>query len=90
MQPLIGVPTDIGAGPARASMGPEALRVAGLIEMLKNHGLGVVDSGNLAGPTNLGYPQSMVIATLRKSHNGMKPCMRRVTPLCKKAICRLF
>jgi arginase len=53
---LIGVPTDIGAGARGASMGPEALRVAGLIEMLKNHGLGVVDSGNLAGPTNPWLP----------------------------------
>ena len=27
---LIGVPTDIGAGARGASMGPEALRVAGI------------------------------------------------------------
>ncbi|AXF85631.1 Arginase [Ephemeroptericola cinctiostellae] len=53
---LIGVPTDIGAGARGASMGPEALRVAGLIEMLKNHGLIVIDSGNLAGPTNPWLP----------------------------------
>ena len=53
---LIGVPTDIGAGARGASMGPEALRVAGLIDMLKNHGLNVVDSGNLAGPTNPWLP----------------------------------
>ena len=32
---LIGVPTDIGAGARGASMGPEALRVAGIVEMLR-------------------------------------------------------
>lgn len=53
---LIGVPSDIGAGARGASMGPEALRVAGLIDMLKKHGLVVVDSGNLAGPTNPWLP----------------------------------
>ncbi|TDR32823.1 arginase [Hydromonas duriensis] len=53
---LIGAPTDIGAGSRGASMGPEALRVAGLIEMLKAHQLNVIDSGNLAGPTNPWLP----------------------------------
>ena len=53
---LIGVPTDIGAGARGASMGPEALRVAGLIEMLKAHDLEVIDGGNLAGPTNPWLP----------------------------------
>ncbi len=49
---LIGVPTDIGAGHRGASMGPEALRVAGLGEALRERGIDVVDRGNLAGPTN--------------------------------------
>ncbi len=49
---LIGVPTDIGAGARGASMGPEALRVAGLAEVLESHGVEVVDRGNLAGPSN--------------------------------------
>jgi arginase len=49
---LIGVPTDIGAGARGASMGPEALRVAGLAEVLESHGVEVVDRGNLAGPAN--------------------------------------
>jgi len=56
MQPrpvsLIGVPTDIGAGTRGASMGPEALRVAGLADMLERHGLVVTDRGNLSGPPN--------------------------------------
>ena len=49
---LIGVPTDIGAGHRGASMGPEALRVAGLAEALRRRGLEVVDRGNLSGPAN--------------------------------------
>ena len=53
---LIGVPTDIGAGARGASMGPEALRVAGLAEVLRSHQLNVLDSGNLAGPANPWLP----------------------------------
>jgi arginase len=53
---LIGVPTDIGAGHRGASMGPEALRVAGLDEALRARGLDVVDRGNLAGPMNPWLP----------------------------------
>jgi arginase len=49
---LIGAPTDIGAGHRGASMGPEALRVAGLAEALRDRGLEVVDQGNLVGPVN--------------------------------------
>lgn len=49
---LIGVPTDVGASARGASMGPEALRVAGLREALSGHGLLVHDRGNLAGPPN--------------------------------------
>jgi arginase len=53
---LIGVPTDIGAGSRGASMGPEALRVAHLREVLAEHGHTVLDKGNLAGPTNPWLP----------------------------------
>jgi arginase len=49
---LIGAPTDIGASARGASMGPEALRVAGLPQALSDRGLDVVDRGNLAGPLN--------------------------------------
>jgi arginase len=49
---LIGAPTDIGAGMRGASMGPEALRVAGLQSMLVAQGLAVSDRGNLNGPGN--------------------------------------
>lgn len=49
---LIGAPTDVGAADRGASMGPEALRVAGLREALLARGLAVEDRGNLAGPIN--------------------------------------
>ncbi len=49
---LIGAPTDIGAGDRGASMGPEALRVAGIDRALRGLGLDVHDTGNLAGPHN--------------------------------------
>ncbi len=53
---LIGVPTDIGAGARGASMGPEAMRVAGLAEALRARGVDVIDRGNLAGPSNPWLP----------------------------------
>ena len=49
---LIGAPTDVGASDRGASMGPEALRVAGLAQALTQRGLDVADRGNLAGPSN--------------------------------------
>lgn len=49
---LIGAPTDIGAGMRGASMGPEALRVAGLAAVLQALGLQVQDCGDVAGPRN--------------------------------------
>jgi arginase len=49
---LIGAPTDIGASDRGASMGPEALRVAGLHTALASRGLAVNDRGNLQGPAN--------------------------------------
>jgi len=53
---LIGAPTDIGAGERGAVMGPEALRVAGLADALRQHGIEVLDRGNLAGPANPWLP----------------------------------
>ena len=49
---LIGAPTDIGASERGASMGPEALRVAGLQAALVGRGCKVLDRGNLSGPGN--------------------------------------
>ena len=53
---LIGAPTDVGAGHRGASMGPEALRVAGLEPALRERGLEVLDRGNLSGPMNPWLP----------------------------------
>ncbi|MDY0746961.1 arginase [Paucibacter sp. R3-3] len=53
---LIGAPTDIGAGARGASMGPEAMRVAGIGEALRARGCEVQDRGNLAGPSNPWQP----------------------------------
>ena len=49
---LIGAPTDVGAGHRGGSMGPEALRVAGLADALRLLGYAVEDRGNLPGPSN--------------------------------------
>ncbi len=49
---LIGAPTDIGAGHRGGSMGPEALRVAGIQAALRRRGFEVADWGNLSGPGN--------------------------------------
>ncbi len=54
---LIGAPTDIGANDRGASMGPEALRVAGLQSALANRGLEIFDRGNLNGPRNPDLPR---------------------------------
>jgi arginase len=53
---LIGAPTDVGASDRGASMGPEALRVAGLGAALARQGLKVIDRGNLSGPPNPSLP----------------------------------
>jgi arginase len=53
---LIGAPTDVGAGARGASMGPEAMRVAGLQAALESHGVDVLDRGNLSGPVNPWLP----------------------------------
>ena len=53
---LIGAPTDVGASTRGASMGPEALRVAGLEPALRARGLSVRDTGNLQGPANPWQP----------------------------------
>jgi arginase len=53
---LIGAPTDVGAGSRGATMGPEALRIAGIRPALERHGMDVLDRGNLSGPANPWLP----------------------------------
>ncbi|MES2912464.1 MAG: arginase [Pseudomonadota bacterium] len=59
---LIGAPTDVGASTRGAGMGPDALRVAGLVEALRAGKLDVTDLGNLAGPPN---PWTQAVAGVR-------------------------
>ena len=59
---LFGVPTDIGASRRGASMGPEALRVAGLVEAITARGVDVRDAGDVQGPRN---PTSPPVAGYR-------------------------
>ena len=49
---LIGAPADVGAGARGGSMGPEAMRVAGIEVALGRLGRRVLDLGNLSGPSN--------------------------------------
>ncbi len=53
---LIGAPTDVGAGVRGTSMGPEALRVAGIGRAIAAFGAEVRDCGNLSGPSNPELP----------------------------------
>lgn len=53
---LIGAPTDIGAGHRGATMGPEALRIAGIEPALRARGIDVIDRGDLVGPRNPWLP----------------------------------
>jgi arginase len=63
---LIGAPTDVGASVRGAGMGPDALRVAGLVEALRAHRLQVIDRGNLAGPPNPWEPPAHGVRHLKE------------------------
>ena len=80
---LVGAPTDIGAGARGASMGPEAIRVAGLAGALQAHGVDVEDRGDLAGPRNPWLPPTEgyrhlpeVTAWNRAVHDGVLGVLR--------------
>jgi arginase len=75
---LIGAPTDIGAGTRGASMGPEALRVAGIAHAIEQFGIDVKDCGNLQGPANPWLPAvngfrhlAEVVAWNQLAHNAV-------------------
>ena len=81
---LVGAPTDIGASRRGASMGPEAMRVAGLQAALEQRGLRVLDQGNLAGPANPDQPAqggyrhlAQVIAWNRCVHDAVLAELRQ-------------
>lgn len=65
---LIGAPADAGAGVRGASLGPEALRVAGLLQALRRRGLHVEDRGDLAGPVNPLHPANGGCRHLQEVH----------------------
>jgi arginase len=79
---LVGVPTDIGAGARGGSMGPEALRVAGLQSALESLGLPVIDRGDVAGPANPMKPPEAgyrhldeVVAWCRSTRDAVAACL---------------
>ena len=81
---IIGAPTDVGAGDRGASMGPEALRVAGLQAALRERGLEVLDLGNLSGPSNPWQPPeagyrhlAQVVHWNRSVHDAVLAELRR-------------
>ena len=53
---LIGAPSDIGASELGACLGPDALRIAGLIPALEQRGYTVAHQTNLVGPSNPNLP----------------------------------
>ena len=84
---LIGAPTDIGASDRGASMGPEALRVAGIHAALTQRGLEVVDCGNVSGPANPGLLKidgyrnlAQVTAWNHEVHDAVYRELTRTTP----------
>jgi len=79
---LIGAPTDIGAGCRGGSMGPEALRVAGLERELRGLNIDVEDWGNLSGPIN---PDEQPVAGYRHLVETAEWC-RLVRDICLQSL----
>jgi len=85
---LIGAPTDIGAGVRGASMGPEALRVAGIAAMLESQGLAVRDCGDLRGPPNPQQGPEGGYRISARSRNGTARYTMACTANCSNRACR--
>ena len=64
---LYGVATDAGAGTRGVGMGPEALRIAGLPEMLAEMGRDFVDHGDLRVPRNRTGSDPWQVAAARRA-----------------------
>src|SRR5579859_7980359 len=47
---LLGIPLDLGAGDRGSVMGPAALRIAGIPELLDDLGYQVIDHGDILAP----------------------------------------
>ena len=47
---VVGLPTDLGASHRGVELGPAALRIAGLFELLEEAGHGTVDTGDISVP----------------------------------------
>jgi arginase len=66
---VIGVPTSAGAHHAGQDRAPAALRAAGLVDELRSRGLGVTDTGDVAGevwsPDAVDVPARNVAAVVR-------------------------
>ena len=79
---LIGAPTDVGASDRGASMGPEALRVAGLQPSARAAAASnVIDRGNLNGPANpLAAAGRRLPASGRSRRMEPPGARRRATP----------
>lgn len=63
---LVGVATDAGASTRGTGLGPEALRIAGLIETLADLGHDVNDHGDVRPARTVGEPDSWRLATRRQ------------------------
>ena len=86
---LIGAPTDVGASHRGASMGPEALRVAGLHGALTGCGLQVIDCGNVSGPPNPGLPaQRRLSQSAPRWRHGIARCTTPCIGSCAWTGCR--
>lgn len=73
---LFGIPSDAGASCRGSGMGPEALRVAGLVETLATLGHVVTDRGDITWTDRVGTPwrlsderKAEVLALARQSSN---------------------
>jgi ornithine cyclodeaminase len=84
---LIGAPTDIGAGSRGASMGPEALRVAGIREALQARGLDVPTPATWPARPTPGCRRPTATGTWRKWSTGTRRCTKPCTRAWRPAAC---
>lgn len=86
---LLGVPIDLGAGQPGAVMGPAALRVAGLVESLRDLGHAVEDCGDLQppDPVALDAPPAGRIRNLPQVAAWSRALSRRTCALMQDGAC---